>query len=950
MKKQCAGVRAWFRAFSSAVLMAGLAGASSQALGASLSLAAGRVSGPAAGQVVVPVLATNFTGISLLQFSLHWDTAAAGFVGVEQFGLPGMGAANFGTAQTAGGTLTVSWDDPNGLSTTLTNGAALFGVRLQLLGSPGSTSPVTLNGIPTPIEAADEGFSVIPVSVLNGSISVNAADVPPQITAQPQSATVLPGGTSTFSVTATGSGTLAYQWRFNGVGMSGQTEAVLTLANVQAAQAGGYSVVVANSFGSVTSTVATLTVLASNVPPVIAPVPTQSVNEGSLFSLVVAASDADQPAQALSYAIVGDAPIGLTLNPISGLVSWTPSEAQGPSTNLVTIRVTDNGSPALSDTRTLTIVVREVNSAPVVSPVANRTLNEGSLLLLTVAASDADLPANRLTYSLDPGAPAGAAINAQTGEFSWTPTEAQGPSVQTITVRVTDNGSPLLSEVTSFTITVNEVNAAPVLPAVANRTVAEGAVVAFDAVAVDSDLPVQALFYTLDPGAPAGAAINATTGAFHWTPSEAQGPSTNVITIRVTDNGSPMLSDFKSFVVVVTEVNTPPVLAAPGDQVLVEGSTLTLASQATDADLPAQMLTFKLGPGAPAGASVHPASGLLTWATGEANGPSTNQLVLMVTDSGQPALTATQVFQVVILESNQAPTLQPVPNQLARVLVPLMVTNVVTDLDIPTNQVSFQFLEAPKGARLNRLTGVIYWAPARDQARSTNLFRVIAMDNGDPSLRATNTFEVMVEDFVELMLGQAVLRSGESGGIPVTMLSSVGVTNVQSMLYQSPAGLSGLSLKGTAPEVGDAGLQVMGTAQSQLSIGARPGQSMAAYQQLGQLTFTAVSTQSAFVNLNLGGLSARQTNGLPVTHTLPGAGRVVVVASEPLLEATLLTNSQRQLVLYGPPGIGYRIEKTAELSPGVQWLNAWEGDLTNLQQVIPMTETNGMFYRARRLP
>jgi hypothetical protein len=124
---------------------------------------------------------------------------------------------------------------------------------------------------------------------------------------------------------------------------------------------------------------------------------------------------------------------------------------------------------------------------------------------------------------------------------------------------------------------------------------------------------------------------------------------------------------------------------------------------------------------------------------------------------------------------------------------------------------------------------------------------------------------------------------------------------------------------------------------------------MAAYQQLGQLTFTAVSTQSAFVNLTLSSLNARQTNGLPVTHTIPGSGRVVVVASEPLLEASLFANSQRQLTLYGPPGTGYRIEKTAALSPSPLWLNAWEGDLTNLQQVIPLTETNGMFYRALRL-
>src|SRR6185295_9520544 len=52
-----------------------------------------------------------------------------------------------------------------------------------------------------------------------------------------------------------------YQWRSNSVAISGATSSTLTLNNVQSGQAGSYQVVVANSFGSVTSAVATLTVL-----------------------------------------------------------------------------------------------------------------------------------------------------------------------------------------------------------------------------------------------------------------------------------------------------------------------------------------------------------------------------------------------------------------------------------------------------------------------------------------------------------------------------------------------------------------------------------------------------------------------------------------------------------------------------------------------------------------
>jgi hypothetical protein len=73
----------------------------------------------------------------------------------------------------------------------------------------------------------------------------------------------------------------------------------------------------------------------------------------------------------------------------------------------------------------------------------------------------------------------------------------------------------------------------------------------FTASATDSDLPAQKLTYTLDPGFPAGAAINATNGQFTWTPPAGWTPVTNSITIRVTDNGSAPLSDSETIRVVV---------------------------------------------------------------------------------------------------------------------------------------------------------------------------------------------------------------------------------------------------------------------------------------------------------------------------------------------------------------------------------------------------------------
>src|SRR5204862_4581961 len=96
-------------------------------------------------------------------------------------------------------------------------------------------------------------------------------------------------------------------------------------------------------------------------------------------------------------------------------------------TNLVTVRVTDSGSPPLSDTKTFAVFVNEINSPPVVSTIGDQTIAEGNTLNLTVAATDPDVPVNNLTFSFV-SAPFGASIDPLSGLLLWTPSESQGPS------------------------------------------------------------------------------------------------------------------------------------------------------------------------------------------------------------------------------------------------------------------------------------------------------------------------------------------------------------------------------------------------------------------------------------------------------------------------------------------------------------------------------------------
>src|SRR6185503_3157136 len=134
-------------------------------------------------------------------------------------------------------------------------------------------------------------------------------------------------------------------------------------------------------------------------------------------------------------------------------------------------------------------------------------------------------------------------------------------------------------------IVVLESNAPPVLAAIPNKTVAEGVLLTFTASATDSDVPVQPLRFTLDPGAPPGASIDPGTGVFSWTPAETQGPATNSITVRVTEDPNG-LTDARTFTVVVTELNGAPVIAPITDKSVAEGVLFVFTIPATDADSP----------------------------------------------------------------------------------------------------------------------------------------------------------------------------------------------------------------------------------------------------------------------------------------------------------------------------------------------------------------------------
>lgn len=200
---------------------------------------------------------------------------------------------------------------------------------------------------------------------------------------------------------------------------------------------------------------ATTLVNKTNSPPVFAAFGPQSVDEGQtlVFDLPVTDPNGDP----LSFSFLTTPPAGMALNTATGRVTWPTVEADGPSTNLIAVLATDNGFPPLSATGLVTVIVNEINQAPILAAITNYTIDEGFLLVITNIAFDADIPANKLAFSLGAGAPRGASLNTTNGVFSWRPDSTQGPSTNVVSVSVKDDGVPPLSATQQFTVIVRDV-------------------------------------------------------------------------------------------------------------------------------------------------------------------------------------------------------------------------------------------------------------------------------------------------------------------------------------------------------------------------------------------------------------------------------------------------------------------------------------------------------------
>ncbi len=265
----------------------------------------------------------------------------------------------------------------------------------------------------------------------------------------------------------------------------------------------------------------------------------------------------------------------------TGTLTYTPS-ANSNGNAIVSVYLQDSGGTANGGTdqsgmQTFTLTVTSVNDPPVLNFIGNKTVDERSALSFIATANDSDVPPDLLTYSLV-GAPTGASINASTGEFTWTPDETQGPNTYTFTVKVIDNGTPILSDEEEITVTVYVNQPVADFTAIPNPASCNQNIV-FDAGSSSHGRPDRSIVnyeWTFGDGQ-TGTGITTSHAFDHY-------GFFNVV-LTITDNNVPAQTATKSLNISVSQGNVPPVANTGGSYTVDQLSSIALdGSGSSDAN------------------------------------------------------------------------------------------------------------------------------------------------------------------------------------------------------------------------------------------------------------------------------------------------------------------------------------------------------------------------------
>lgn len=343
------------------------------------------------------------------------------------------------------------------------------------------------------------------------------------------------------------------------------------------------------------------------------------------------------------------------------------------------------------------------------------TVNETYHYAVQALDGDGDTITYRLLES-----PVGAAIDANTGLLTWTPHQ---PGTYSFRVEAADDRGGITTQAYSLTVhgltnQPPEITSTPPERASVNREFS------YRVTATHPDGLRLSFFLTR---APAGMAIDSDTGVVTWRPALAQ-LGTHTVTVAVRDARGNMAT--QTFDLPVTRdtanqspeiTSTPPSIADPG---------LLYRYQVTASDPENDPLRFDL-PLRPAGMSIHPTSGILTWLT-SALQAGVHDVIVRVRDS-QGAVTL-QPYRVTVREPNTLPVI--VSSLPPQAVAGLPFEHRMRGQDLAGETLSYHLDSGPAGAAIDVNTGILRWTPTVAQVGTQSLTIAVADDRGGATMQS----------------------------------------------------------------------------------------------------------------------------------------------------------------------------------------------------------------------
>ncbi|MFN7916539.1 MAG: G8 domain-containing protein [Vicinamibacterales bacterium] len=603
------------------------------------------------------------------------------------------------------------------------------------------------------------------------TLVVGGGATAPTVTAGPIAVTVPAGATATFTVAATGTGPLTYQWLKNNVAIPGATSASYTTPPTVSTDSGSqFRALVGNAAGQTGSGEAALWVTAASTgTPTITTQPVSvAVNAGATatFGVVASGSGLTYQWQKNLVNIAG----------ATGATYTTPATTTADSGSAYRVLVSNTSGQVASASATLTVnaVVTATKPAITTQP-ASVTVTAGATATFAVVASGT----GPLTYQWQKNA---VNIAGATGASYTTPATTTADSGSTFQVVVTNSAGQAAS--TAATLTVNAAATKPsITTQPANVTVTAGAVATFSVVATGTG----PLTYQWQKNA---VNIAGATGASYTTPVTTTADSGSTYKVSVT-NSAGQATSTAATLTVNAAVTLPSIATQPASVTVTAGATATFSVVATGSGT----LTYQWQKNAVniAGAT---GTSYTTPVTTTADSGSTYRVV--VTNAAGPVTSAAATLTV-----NAAGTLPTITTQPASVTVKTGSTALFSVVATGTGPLTYQWQK--NAVNIAGATGASYTTPATVAADNGATFRVIVTNAAGPVTSAAATLTLATAPAFTAQPASQSVKAGTAATFSVTVSGTGPFTYQWQKNLVNIAGATGASYTTPATVAADNG-------------------------------------------------------------------------------------------------------------------------------------------------